>query len=144
MRPGSWPIGIRNLNNFCTRSSKNAFPSRKNRGPQIGKKIEKILKSKYECFVSVWVQICSVYAVRTCFRSFLMILDRNNFWRNFRKKPQNLIVIFHAFSLCIYCKYKKCSKIELWSIFFGKLEIYGLNSSGILLYALGTNYSCLN
>ena len=73
-----------------------------------------------------------------------MILDRKNIWCIFLFRYWKYTYFLPRFSGYVYTINKKTSKIKFSSKFSCKLEIYVPNSHGIVLYALGTNYSCLN
>ena len=73
-----------------------------------------------------------------------MILDRNNIWWIFLFRYWKNTYFLPRFPGYVYTINKKTSKIKFSSKFSCKLEIYVSNSHGIVLYALGTNYSCLN
>ena len=73
-----------------------------------------------------------------------MISDRHFFQPIWKNRFSKISSILPWFQVCTYTKMKKIAKINFSQQFFFKLEIYVPNSPGIVLYAPGTNYSCLN
>ena len=73
-----------------------------------------------------------------------MILEQKFFWRIFRSELLKFTYILPRFSEYTYTINKKIAKIKFSLKFFCKLKNYVSNSPGIVLYALGTTYSCLN
>ena len=105
-------------------------------------KIEKISENQNRDLNNLEVNTCKCGLFKLSkhvFRVFRWYWNKLKILPFFLKKPRNFGCIFSSFSVFIFIKYKFFSKIELLSIFFEKLEIYILNSSGIVLYAPETN-----
>ena len=105
-------------------------------------KIEKISENQNRDLSNLEVNTCKCGLFKLSkhvFRVFRWYWNNLKILPFFLKKPRNFGCIFSSFSVFIFTKYKFFSKIELWSKLFKKLEIYVLNSSGIVLYAPETN-----